>query len=134
MYEWITEHKLTLGAWLKDFVDFLTDNGRPFFDFVSLVLGGLIDGLTEILLWVPPLVLIAAVAIFAWLLHRSIALVIFVLLSLLLIANLGYWEAAIQTLSLVFCSTIVCVVVGVPVGIMAAHRPWLYVTLRPILD
>ncbi|MFX8000650.1 ABC transporter permease subunit, partial [Acinetobacter baumannii] len=53
---------------------------------------------------------------------------------LLLIANLGYWEAAIQTLSLVFCSTIVCVVVGVPVGIMAAHRPWLYVALRPVLD
>ncbi|MBN9529159.1 MAG: choline ABC transporter permease subunit [Alphaproteobacteria bacterium] len=134
MYEWLTEHKLTLGSWLKDFVDFLTDNGRPFFDFVSVVLGGLIDGLTDVLLWVPPLLLIAAIGAFAWFLHRSIALVVFVLLSLLLIANLGYWEAAIQTLSLVFCSTIVCVVVGVPVGIMAAHRPWLYVALRPVLD
>ena len=27
-----------------------------------------------------------------------------------------------------------CVIIGVPVGIAAAHRPWLYTAIRPILD
>lgn len=134
MYDWLTEHKIPLGAWLKTFVDFLTDHGQSVFDFISLVLGGLIDGLTAALLFVPPLLLIALFAIGAWLMHRSIGLVAFILAALLLVANLGYWQATIETLSLVICATIVCVVIGVPIGIAAAHRPWLYTAIRPVLD
>lgn len=39
-----------------------------------------------------------------------------------------------ETLSLVICATIVCLLVGVPIGIAAAHRPWLEASLRPLLD
>jgi glycine betaine/proline transport system permease protein len=31
-------------------------------------------------------------------------------------------------------ATFVCMAVGVPVGIAAAHRPWLYTGIRPVLD
>jgi glycine betaine/proline transport system permease protein len=134
MYDWLTENKIPLGNWLKTFVDFLTEHGQSVFDFISLVLGGLIDGLTAGLLFVPPLLLIALFALGAWLMHRSIGLVIFILAALLLVANLGYWQATIETLSLVICATLVCVVLGVPIGIAAAHRPWLYTAIRPVLD
>ena len=53
---------------------------------------------------------------------------------MLLVVNLGYWQATLETLSLVICSTLVCVLIGVPLGIAAAHRPWLYTALRPVLD
>lgn len=134
MYEWLTENKIPLGAWMKSFIDFLTANASGVFDFISLVLGSLIDGLTTLLLTLPPLLAIALAAGGTWLVHRRIGLVIFVLASLLLVANQGYWEAMVQTLSLVLCATVVCVVIGVPLGIAAAHRPWLYAALRPILD
>lgn len=134
MYDWITEHKIPIGAWLKAFVDFLNEHAAWLFDFISLVLGTLIDSLTDVLLWIPPLVVVALVAAGAWLLHRSIALVVFIVLSLLLVANLGYWEATMETLSLVVWATVVCVLIGVPVGIAAAHRPWLYQAIRPVLD
>jgi len=39
-----------------------------------------------------------------------------------------------ETLSLVVSATLVSVVIGVPIGIAAAHRPWLFTILRPILD
>src|SRR3546814_12602841 len=39
-----------------------------------------------------------------------------------------------QTIVLVLCATVLCLVVGVPLGILAAHRQWLYTVLRPILD
>jgi glycine betaine/proline transport system substrate-binding protein len=130
----ITEHKLPLGGWLARLVALATTHGQAFFDFVSAALGGLIGGLTTALLWLPPLLLVAAIAIGAYFLHRSIGLVAFIVLSLLLIINLGYWTATMETLSLVFSATIACVVIGVPVGIAAAHRPWLYTAIRPALD
>jgi glycine betaine/proline transport system permease protein len=31
-------------------------------------------------------------------------------------------------------ATATCMIIGVPVGIAAAHRPWLFALLRPVLD
>ncbi|WP_062203239.1 choline ABC transporter permease subunit [Aureimonas sp. AU12] len=134
MYDWLTDHKIPLGVWLRSLVDGLTTNAQGLFDAISLTLGTLIDGLTAGLEFIPPFVFIALVAAGAWFLHRSIGLVVFAVLSLLLIVNLGYWTETIQTLSLVFCATFVCVIIGVPLGIAAAHRPWVYTALRPFLD
>jgi glycine betaine/proline transport system permease protein len=134
MYDWFTDHKIPLGVWLRDVVNLLNDHAQGFFDLVSLVLGSLIDGLTEALLFLSPFVLIPLLAAGAYLLHRSVGLVVFIALSLLLIVNLGYWEATIQTLALVICATLVCVLFGVPLGILAARRPWFYAAIRPVLD
>jgi glycine betaine/proline transport system permease protein len=134
MYDWLVDHKIPLGSWVKAFVDLLNEHAQVVFDFISLVIGAWIDGLTEILIDVPPLLLIAAFAGLAYLLHRSIALAVFAALALLLVVNLGYWQATLETLSLVICSTLICVIIGLPLGIAAAHRPWLYTSLRPILD
>jgi glycine betaine/proline transport system permease protein len=134
MYEWLVDHKIPLGSWVKTFVDLLNEHAQVVFDFISLVIGAWIDGLTAILIAVPPLLLIAVFAGLAYLLHRSIALAVFAALALLLVVNLGYWQATLETLSLVICSTIICVLIGLPLGIAAAHRPWLYTGLRPILD
>jgi glycine betaine/proline transport system permease protein len=134
MYDWLTEHKIPLGAWLKYLVDGLNTHAQGFFDFIAMVLGAVIDALTSALSWFPPLLLVLLFGVGAYLLHRSLALAVAVVLGLLLVINLGYWDATIETLSLVLCATAVCVVIGVPVGIAAAHRPWLYTAIRPILD
>ena len=131
---WVTRNKLPVGAWLASSVDFLTGHARGFFDIVSTVLTALIDGITAALLWCPSLVLIAAFAAGAYWLHRSIGLSVFIIAALLLVLNLGYWRATVETLSLVICATITCVVIGVPIGIAAAHRPTLFKVLRPVLD
>ena len=134
MYDWLTEHKIPLGSWLKYVVDQLNTHAQGLFDFIALVLGAVIDAMTTGLSWFPPVLLVVLFGIGAWFLHRSIALAVAVVVGLLLIINLGYWEATIETLSLVLCATLVCVVIGVPVGIAAAHRPWFYTAIRPILD
>jgi glycine betaine/proline transport system permease protein len=134
VYDWFTAHKMPLGSWLRDLVDLLNAHAQGFFDLVSAVLGTLIEGLTDFLLLFSPFVLIPILAALAYLLHRSVGLVVFIVLSLLLIVNLGYWEATIQTLSLVIWATVVCVLIGVPLGILAARKPWFYAAIRPILD
>ena len=126
--------KIPIGDWSEQFIDFIYLNFAWFFDFISDVLGAMIDGVTDGWLWLPPLVLIGLVGVLAYGLQRSIRLTIGVVLSLLFVVNLGYWQATMETFALIIFATIVCMALGVPIGIAAAHRPWLYAFLRPILD
>src|SRR5690606_25055338 len=48
--------------------------------------------------------------------------------------NQGYWTETTETLALVIGATAVCMAVGVPLGVAAAHRPRLYAAMRPVLD
>jgi glycine betaine/proline transport system permease protein len=131
---WFTGYKLPLGWAVKQGITWLQNNATGFFDAVTAVIDFLVDGLTDLLSHVPMLVLTLAIAGLAYALHRSWKLSLFVILACLFITNLGYWEATLQTISLVGFSTIASVAIGVPLGIACAHRPWLYTTLRPILD
>jgi len=133
MEQWLVDHKLPLGQWVKQVIDVLQNHSR-LFDSISDFITFAVDGLTAIIMLVPPVAFILAAAVLTYLLHRSIWLSVFVILALLLIVNLGYWEATVQTISLIGYSALVSVAIGIPIGIMAAHRPWLYSGLRPVLD
>src|SRR3546814_6972068 len=74
--DFLEQHKIPLGGWISDFVDFLNTHAAWFFNFISSVLGFLIEGLIDVLQAVPALLLIALLAGFAFWLHRSIWLVV----------------------------------------------------------
>ncbi|OUS33140.1 choline ABC transporter permease subunit ['Osedax' symbiont bacterium Rs2_46_30_T18] len=131
---WITDNKIPLGSWMEAFVDWLTTNADFIFDAISVSLEWLILSIVDIFIWMPPFVPMLMTAAVAWFLHRSIPLVIFVVLALLLILNLGYWQEMLETFVLVLTATSISILFGVPIGIMAAHKPWLYTIMRPILD
>ncbi len=126
--------KIPLGLWIRDATDYVTANFAETFDLISLVLGTAIEGLIGLLLWPHPLLFIALAAALAYALHRSWRLVLLVVVGFLLILNLGYWEPTIETIGLVVCATVLCLLIGVPLGIAAAHRQWLYTAIRPVLD
>lgn len=132
--DWIEDHKIPIGAWAKWLVDWLTDNMAWFFDGLSNILEAGIGGMLWVLQTPHPLVVMAAVAALSWYLRRSAGFTVFVVLGLLLIMNQGYWKETTETLALVLASTAVCVAVGLPIGIAAARRPWLYRALQPVLD
>ncbi len=132
--DFVTAHKIPLGKWMRGGVDWLTTHAAGFFDAISDGLGFLIDGLVDLMEAVPPLLLLLLFAAVVLLAHRSLRQPLLVLAAGLLILNLGYWKETVETLALVGMSTVVCMLVGVPVGIAAAHRPWLYQAIRPMLD
>jgi glycine betaine/proline transport system substrate-binding protein len=131
---WITAHKLPIGPWMSGLVDLVKAHGQGVFNLISDAVHGAVDGLTGLLKAVPPLILVAAIALLAFALQRSIPLAVFVTIALLLILNQGYWEAMLETLSLVLFSALISTLIGVPLGVAAAHRPWLYNALHPVLD
>ena len=113
---------------------FCSTTGAWFFDYLAEFLKFLIEGVAGLLLAVPSVALVLALAGLAFWLHRSWKLAAAVVLLLFLVINLGYWETTVQTFTLILFSTVICVVIGVPVGIAAGHRPWLYNAIRPVLD
>jgi glycine betaine/proline transport system permease protein len=132
--QWVVVHKLPLGQWMNDLVQFAMHHAQGFFDLISTALSRMITVLTGALLRVPALILVAVLTVCVFALRRSVGLTVFAFGALLLIDNLGLWQSTVETLSLVVLSTVVCMVFGVPIGIAAAHRPWLFRVLHPILD
>jgi glycine betaine/proline transport system permease protein len=134
MEDWLTAYKIPVGQWGKQFFDFLTAWLDWFFDGLSTGISAALEAMIAALLWPPPLVVVALFAALAWLLHRSIAIAIGVAVGLLYILNQGLWTETVETLALVIGSAAVAMGIGVPIGIAAAHREWLYRLLRPALD
>jgi glycine betaine/proline transport system permease protein len=132
--DWLTSTKIPVGAWARDAVDWLTANAAWFFDGLAAIVNALIDAILWALQTPHPLIVVAVFAVLAWVLQRSWWIVALVVLGFLFIINQGYWEETTETLTLVLCSVLVCMGIGVPVGIAAGHRPKLFAALRPLLD
>jgi len=126
--------KIPIGAWGKAFFTFLTDNFDAFFRGLSGGLNFLLDGLVDILLYVPPVILCILIAALAWWLQKSRSLAIGVLIGMLFILNQGLWKQTVQTLVLVVAASAASMAIGVPIGIWCAHKPKVYRVLLPILD
>ncbi len=130
----ITANKIPFGLWCKAIVDWMKENLEWFFDIVTFVIKGIVDGTSGSLLAMPSLVFIVGIAALAFALQRSWKLVIFTILGLLLVLNFGLWKETIETLVLVLYSTFASLLIGVPIGILASRRPWVYQAMSPVLD
>lgn len=132
--DWLTNRKIPIGDGAEAFFLWLQDNFAWFFDALSALMEGLIDGILWVLQSPHPLVVIAVFVGLTWLFQRSWKTCLFVALGFLFILNQGYWEETTESLTLVLSACVFCMALGVPLGIAAAHRPKLYRAMRPVLD
>jgi glycine betaine/proline transport system permease protein len=134
MEEWFTGFKIPIGPWAKQFSDFATENFEWFFDAITVGLKVPMEGTTDLLSLLPPVVFIAIMAAIAYALQRSWRLVVFVVLGQLFILNQGLWDEMVETLVLAIYATALSLIIGIPVGILATRRQWIWSVLNPILD
>ena len=132
--DWLTDTKIPVGKTAKRLFDWLQDTGEPFFDWLSWVMELLIDSILWVLQTPHPLLVTTVFVAIAWGLQRNWKTCVMVALGFLFILNQGYWEETTESLTLVLSACVGCMAIGVPIGIAAAHRPRLYVAMRPILD
>ncbi|WGH77323.1 choline ABC transporter permease subunit [Jannaschia ovalis] len=132
--DWLTENKLPVGRAAASGFDWLQTNLAALFDGLSLVMEAMIDAILWVMQTPHPLLVIAAFVALTWALQRSWKVCLFVALGFLFILNQDYWEETTESLTLVLSACVVCMAIGVPVGIAAAHRPRLYAGMRPVLD
>jgi len=131
---WLADYKIPVGKAAKYIFDGMKDHGKPLFDFMSWVMENLIAGILWLLDSPHPLVIVALAVGLTWYLQRNWKICLLVLLGFLFILNQGYWKPTMESLTLILSSCVVCMAVGVPIGIAAAHRPRLFRAMQPILD
>jgi glycine betaine/proline transport system permease protein len=132
--EWLTEYKIPVGKTAKTVFDWLQSNAAPLFDAIADGLEALIDAILWVLQTPHPLIVVGVFVGLTWFLQRSWKTCLLVTIGFLFILNQGYWKNTTESLTLVLSACVVCMAIGVPIGILAAHRPRLYAWMVPVLD
>ncbi|TCD46543.1 ABC transporter permease subunit [Streptococcus sp. X16XC17] len=128
-------YQLPVAEWVQAFTDWLTQTFSGLFAFIQSVGNSLMGGVTDTLLFVPPIVMIILMTIAAFFIsNKKWGLTVFTGLGLLFILNQGLWNDLMNTVTLVIVSSLVSIIIGVPVGIWMAKSSKAAAIINPILD
>ena len=108
--------------------------GEVFRQISDFMLTYLLLPVEKLMLATPPWVFLLLVAALAWHATRNPVASLLYVASLYLVGAIGLWDKLIQTFALVLVSTLVSIVLGVPIGILAARNRVLRRVLTPVLD
>ncbi|AIP01854.1 choline ABC transporter permease subunit [Burkholderia pseudomallei] len=124
---------IPLGSWVDQSVHYLLDHDAKTFDAIGRAIEGLAalveHGLQAVPMW---LMIACFIGVGLWRVGWRFAF--FTAASLFLIFATGFWDQTVVTLGLTLSSTIVSLVLGIPLGIWAAKSKWVAAIVRPILD
>lgn len=127
------DFRVPIRDWIETGVRFLQQQYAVFFDGFSDGVEVVVNGLLSTFQALPALALIAVVALIAtWMAGWRLGL--FAAIGLLLVENIGLWTPFLQTLALVVTAQLLIVLVGLPLGILAASSDGAERIMRPVLD
>ena len=115
------------------FRDFSRTHGEAIENFFDPLLQSLVwfERLLQTSPW--PLVILAT-AVFAWLGARNWLVVGGTVVSFLAIGYLGMWQDTMATLAIISVATLICIAVGIPIGIAMARSDRVQAAITPLLD
>jgi glycine betaine/proline transport system permease protein len=124
---------IPLDIWITQFVDWLVENYRDFFQAIKWPVEQTLNGIDHGLNAVHPLIVIIIIGLIAWK-FSSLKLTAFSVVTMIFIGLLGLWEDTMTTLAMVLCSVVFCTIAGIPLGICAGRSDTFDSGLRPLLD
>ena len=124
---------IPIGTWLETGFTWFKNTFDAVFDVIGDVLTGAINGISGILQAPDPLVLTAIFALLAWLV-RDWKLGVGTVVGMVLIIGMDMWDPAMETLALVVVATLVALVIGIPLGILAARSSAVSRVVKPVMD
>ena len=120
--EWIEKH---IKEWL-----FMQ---RPLFKKLSAPIDSVLNGLDTLFNFIPfPIVILIFMA-FAFK-TNGLKFALLSALSLIFIDLVDLWQETMTTLAMIFTAVIFCMLIGIPLGIVASRSNLFETILRPILD
>ena len=124
---------IPLAEWIEGNIKEWLFAQRPLFKKISAPIDTVLNSLETVLNFIPfPLILI----IFVFLAYRTngIKFAIFSLISLIFIDLVDLWSESMTTLAMIFTAVLFCMLIGIPLGILASRSNTFEIILRPILD
>lgn len=125
--------QIPIDKWVNSAVAWIITNFGDFFDVLNTVIEGAVNSLVFLFGALPALVMIAIFTVVAYFLSGW-RMAVFTVVGLLLIVSLGLWSDTMLTLALILVATVLCLIIGIPIGIAAAKIRGLDEGIRPVLD
>ena len=118
---------------LDDSIDWIVITFGDFFDAVSDAIKVVLGKLRDLLIWIPWPIMLALVFIIGWKV-ASLKIAIMSLVGLIVLAMVSLWEPTMVTVAIMIVAVFLSIVIGVPVGILAARSDSVDTGIRPVLD
>lgn len=129
------QQTIPVADWVESFTDWLTGTFSGLFSALQSFGQFVMDGMTNTLLFVPPLVMILLLTIAAFFVSsKKWGLTAFTFVGLLFTYNQGLWTDLMNTVTLVLLSSLVSIIIGIPLGILMAKSEKAQSIVTPILD
>lgn len=120
---------------VEKLMDVVIDNFSGAFEFIQNSVDFIMESMTDLLIVIPPIIFILLVALLAFFATgRKFGLALFSVIGLLFIYNQGLWDQLMNTFTLVLFSSLIAIVLGVPIGILMSKSKAAEEIIKPVLD
>lgn len=103
-------------------------------DPLTQPLSWLLDSALYLFVLIPWWIFMPLVAFAIWILTKSKGITTFFIVTFVLLAFIDHYQYTVQTLSIIFICTVICVCLGVPIGIAMSRYNTFQRTTIPVLD
>ncbi|GLC87183.1 ABC transporter permease [Lysinibacillus piscis] len=126
---------IPVASWVESAMEWFTNQFSAFFTVIKDAGKFVMEHVTGWLISVPAIVLILLITIIAFFITgKKLGLAIFSFIGLLFIYNQGLWTQLMETTTLVLFSSVISIVIGIPIGILMSKSPVAENIIKPILD
>jgi len=126
-------YRLPLGQWVNQGVEWLLNNFGNAFDVFTETVTNITDSIRDSVGLLPWFVIILIFALLAWR-AKGWRLALGTTVGLFIIYNLKLWLPFLDTLILVLIASFVSLMIGIPLGILAARSDRFHKIISPVLD
>ena len=123
----------TTAKSIDNFVEWLTISFEDIFDSITWAIRGMLDFLELLFIGTPWPVMALLLLLLSWKM-AGWKVVAFTAAALTYLGAFGFWDKSMSTMALVGASVFICLIIGAPLGILAAKKPRFNKILNPILD
>ena len=124
---------IPIGEWIEGNIKEWLFEQRPLFKKISAPIDTVLNSLDSLFNFIPSPIILLIFVFFAYR-TNGLKFAIFSFVSLVFIDLVDLWSESMTTLAMIFTAVLFCMLIGIPLGILASRSNTFEIILRPILD
>ena len=124
---------IPIGEWIEGNIKEWLFEQRPLFKKISAPIDTVLNSLDSLFNFIPFPIILFIFVFFAFR-TNGLKFAVFSFLSLIFIDLVDLWSESMTTLAMIFTAVLFCMLIGIPLGILASRSNTFEIILRPVLD
>ena len=124
---------IPIGEWIEGNIKEWLFEQRPLFKKISAPIDTVLNSLDSLFNFIPFPIILLIFIFFAYK-TNGFKFAIFSFVSLVFIDLVDLWSESMTTLAMIFTAVLFCMLIGIPLGILASRSNTFEIILRPVLD